>query len=885
MRAANAIAFRGVLIAIFVWAARDSGAASAFPLVNDQTQAVIVTGAQSKGERLAWRYVGDYPPRPIPTTAQAYAEQLRDSIKDSTGRTLQIVAEGVYKPETDGPAIYLGATNRTRELFRDRLRDMDSDGYVIHVTPTFVILAGNMQYVVYDFLSSYLGIDQYIPNELFSIAPRHERVIIRPESRVEVPAFLSRCLNTYRDGRTWRLHAGNGRYDFHHYIGQRFMLASQFPDNPEYFGLWQGKRVPCVGSSTPNPCVLNPDVIDIVTEHCRERFDKQPNRLSASLGMNDSYKYCQCERCKPLQGRTHSIKIEGKTTHASDYWYTFLNEVARRVHETHPDRFIGTLAYCRTEHPPNFPVQRNILPFICDSSGAWGNPAEREHDLGQVDAWLERVDRIGLYEYLYGRGYSIPRIYTRHLAEKLKHVAEKCPGSGFYAEVQYGRGFDGPKLWITERLLWAPTQDPGQLLSRWCRACFGPAAEPMKAYFEAVEQDYAEGAARVKASGNMYGYRRESQFDLMLPEDFPPLWKLLDQAQTKAAGDTLTRKRIDYFASCLTVSETVVRRHHAHAAAAELMKAKAPPADVLTALLEGEKDWPRTELWRHVFQLQRKDARQIGSIVASSRAIELMEYVLGGSVRQEIEQLLGQGERNAGRLRDAAGKAVDKLAAHVRREGPAAEKRLATLRNASQRIVGANRADTPPVIDGGLDDACWQWKSKQTWFVRNSALPFPYATDVAFAYDDNYLYVALRCGDQSQDSYDDYLKQHGDKARARGFRSANQTPSVEVYLDFADRPGGQLIVNVYGGLLEKGIEAVASHKTVWDPGANEWQTEMAVSWEKINVDPAGAPYFRLNLVRYARNQWGRNVGSWTLARETRHWRGAQKNERGWLVLE
>jgi len=371
----------------------------------------------------------------------------------------------------------------------------------------------------------------------------------------------------------------------------------------------------------------------------------------------------------------------------------------------------------------------------------------------------------------------------------------------------------------------------------------------------------------------------------MLPQNFPPLWKLLDEAKTKAAGDPLILERIDYFASCITISEAVVKRHHAHAAAAKLMKEEAAPADVLAALLDGEKDWPRLELWRHVFQLQRNDARQVGSIVASSRAVELMEYVLDRSSRQEIERLLGEGERGVDKLRDASEKTLDNLASQVPVEGPAAGKRLKTLPDASRRIVGAKRADTPPVIDGRPDDACWRWNGEQTWFVRNSALPFPYATDFAFAYDDKYLYAALRCGDQSRDSYNFYLEQHGDKARARAFRSANQTPSVEFYLDFADRPGGEFIVNVYGGLLEKGIEAVESYKTVWDPAANEWRAEMAISWEKLKVNPAASPYFRLNLVRYGHNQWGRNVGSWYFSRETRHWRGAQKNERGWLVLE
>jgi len=209
--------------------------------VDGKTEGVIVTGNLRGQTPLAWRYVGDYPPMAAPTAVAEHAARLQADIEKSTGRKLAIVPESQYKPETGKPAIYLGATKKAQELFAERLKEIDSDGYVVHITPSFVVLAGNMDYVVYDFLSTYLGIDQYIATELFTICPKHEKVLLPVQTRVEVPAFFSRSLNAFRDGKTYRLHCGSGRYDFHHYIGNHFLLSGQFPDHPEYFAMQDGK--------------------------------------------------------------------------------------------------------------------------------------------------------------------------------------------------------------------------------------------------------------------------------------------------------------------------------------------------------------------------------------------------------------------------------------------------------------------------------------------------------------------------------------------------------------------------------------------------------------------------------------------------------------------
>ena len=91
-------------------------------------------------------------------------------------------------------------------------------------------------------------------------------------------------------------------------------------------------------------------------------------------------------------------------------------------------RYIGTLAYWGTELPPSFPVERNIIPYICDQRSGWADPGRKAASLAWIDAWAERVDRIGIYEYLYGAGFSVPRLYTRELAKLLRHVGNRIRG-------------------------------------------------------------------------------------------------------------------------------------------------------------------------------------------------------------------------------------------------------------------------------------------------------------------------------------------------------------------------------------------------------------------------------------------------------------------------
>jgi hypothetical protein len=334
-----------------------------------------------------------------------------------------------------------------------------------------------------------------------------------------------------------------------------------------------------------------------------------------------------------------------------------------------------------------------------------------------------------------------------------------------------------------------------------------------------------------------------------------------------------------------------VKRHHAHTEALELMDKNAEAAAVLARLLDGERNWPRFELWRYIRRLQTEDYDHVGLGPESTRATRIMEYVLDHSAWQTAGRLLAEGRRDPQTLRRASKESLQAMAKELPPQDAAAKMRMDDLYHLSERIASARRVAKTPVIDGETDDVCWQWNGQKPWFMRNSSMPFPFATDFAVAYDDNNLYIALRCGDQSQEDYDFYWKQRGEKATQYGFRTKD-TPSVHIYLDLAGEQGGktgrmkpyQIVPNVYGGLWER-YKAVASYKTVWNADKNRWQSEMAIAWNKLRVDPEQAPYFRLNVVRYVRKQWHRHTGGWYASREWVRSHNAQKNDRGWLVLE
>ena len=140
---------------------------------------------------------------------------------------------------------------------------------------------------------------------------------------------------------------------------------------------------------------------------------------------------------------------------------------------------------------------------------------------------------------------------------------------------------------------------------------------------------------------------------------------------------------------------------------------------------------------------------------------------------------------------------------------------IAFAKDDKVKVICASRAETPPVIDGVLDDACWQNAEVHDDFI--SLIPGrSYRTTMRLAYDDKNLYLGTEC------FWDDVgrLKKLVDEMKAKpnfseGFVDiANFTNgcSLELFLD----PGATMR-NHYQVVFNAAGQICGQFKQNWDP--------------------------------------------------------------------
>ncbi|HEY0966871.1 MAG TPA: DUF4838 domain-containing protein [Opitutaceae bacterium] len=275
----------------------------------------------------------------------------------------------------------------------------------------------------------------------------------------------------------------------------------------------------------------------------------------------------------------------------SNLVFTFMNRVAERVAPLHPDKYLGALAYYWSESAPDFPVHPNVMPFLTADRSQGYDAAFRAEEaalqarwsraLGAVPAGLEvggskledqfrqarrtapdqSVDegsgkrtpnlqpstsnlrgavqpRLGLYDYLYGYGFLIPRIHVSLIAPYLRE-ARRLGFTDYYAEMVPNWGLDGPQPWLVAQLLQDPEADSGTLLDEYYTRYFREAAGPMRRFFEECERLWLE------QPGSVYWlkhYRNESQAALFPPAACAALRRSLDDAARRARSPEVAQR-------------------------------------------------------------------------------------------------------------------------------------------------------------------------------------------------------------------------------------------------------------------------------------------------------------------------------------------------------
>ena len=232
-----------------------------------------------------------------------------------------------------------------------------------------------VEFGVYDFLERFLGVRWLFPGEIGIHVPQLDKVKVLFKNIVGTPRYQMRLLSGLKtkEALEWaaKNRMNNMGIKFHHNLANLFPVEIYAKSHPEFFPVINGKRfIPKPGEKSRwQPCFSAPGLVDEAVKRIINYFEKNPDEISFSLGVNDNGGYCNCSRCLSI---ISGSKNYVNSTDYSVLYYRWANKVAEGVLRKFPDKWFGCIAYREVGSPPlNFNLHPKIIPFIVYDRIKW----------------------------------------------------------------------------------------------------------------------------------------------------------------------------------------------------------------------------------------------------------------------------------------------------------------------------------------------------------------------------------------------------------------------------------------------------------------------------------------------------------------------------------
>ncbi len=253
-------------------------------------------------------------------------------------------------------------------------------------------------------------------------------------------------------------------------------FKKEFSEHPEYFALTNYKTPDKkLKRKGPQFCVTNPGLQKIVIEYVKQFFKKHPDAEMVSLDPADCAGWCTCEKCRKLGAYSNQP-------------FYLANIVARELAKTHPDKFVGLLAYSWYSDPPAFKLEPNVFVQLTRGLNSSGYTFEQLFKM-----WTEKCESMSIYEYYsYWEmdkcmlpGTKVTDI--RGTARDMRYYTANGV-KGISAQASCNWGIHGLGYYMANKLMWNPNADVEALRRDFLNKSFGPAASDMGRYFDRVDR-------------------------------------------------------------------------------------------------------------------------------------------------------------------------------------------------------------------------------------------------------------------------------------------------------------------------------------------------------------------------------------------------------------
>lgn len=268
---------------------------------------------------------------------------------------------------------------------------------------------------------------------------------------------------------------------------------------PEFFAKgYEGKP--------PQLCYTNRALIKQVAADARAYYDtgkadgifwnpRPPNWFPVEPMDNQSF--CRCEACQALLATDPNTGAHYSTGEHSDYFFNFVNEVAKELRRTHPDKSVVTLAYMSHARPPaKIKLDPSVAVAFCQSTNRWGpaNPSYA-YEMDLLRQWAQDGSGRPLYMWLYdtfpletARNRNLncwPGVFSQVLASQMQRYRE-LGVKGFF-HCGFAQDVDA---YLTFKYMNDPSCNVDTLLDEYFTGLYGAAAAPIKEFYRRVEERY-----------------------------------------------------------------------------------------------------------------------------------------------------------------------------------------------------------------------------------------------------------------------------------------------------------------------------------------------------------------------------------------------------------
>ena len=446
----------------------------------------------------AWRKVD-----PLRTGEEALILAVSDlarCIKIKSDAILPIAREG----NAGEPAIQL----RLSEKQSNGKDWPHTDAYRLRVNGNVMIESGTLDGLcqgVYGLLTDHMDCHWFLPRRLGEeiIVPKNRTVTLARTDELQAPSFFSSRGMSWNSSVNWdhrnRSLINRGRMSYGH-SWYNYVNSGPYPYDrfPGYYARDREGRIRKFDttSSWTNFCSTNPEVLDIVAKKVNQALSK-PGAIVTSLDPNDVAPMCLCETCLALDKSYGVTSEDGRK--ATDRLLHFSKQIYDRLDEKNKDKYLGILIYGYQKELPvsakPHPYHTGLIcnePWSFDHTRPFNDPTSGRNKkfYHLVKGWGARLTQLGFYDYYGHWSYWGPWGIVHKIREDLPAFRD-LGGTYVMIEAQPNFAIHGLNLYIASRLAWNIDADVDLLLEEFFTKFYGPAADPMRNYWLAIERHQA----------------------------------------------------------------------------------------------------------------------------------------------------------------------------------------------------------------------------------------------------------------------------------------------------------------------------------------------------------------------------------------------------------